>query len=134
MSENMKIGPAAVAAAIADVLLDVDRIVLGLDDRVGRTDFHAARVRAMLADVRHQEPCAPISDDHRRIGNEIDELDVPVVLRVEFTRVVETVEELRSVARQLVPFFARDLAGLTADANAGIGEESNWLRHLLKPH
>jgi hypothetical protein len=31
-----------------------------------------------------------------------------------------------AVIRHMVPFFARDFASLTADANRGIGEESDF--------
>src|SRR5438552_6778641 len=49
-------GRHAVAAPVADVLVDVDRAELRAVDRAGRTRVEAAGVRAVLADVGHEEP------------------------------------------------------------------------------
>src|SRR5207253_4496066 len=46
----------AVAAAVADVLLDDDRSELGSEQRSGRTDVETAGVRAVLADVARHQP------------------------------------------------------------------------------
>src|SRR6185295_13366291 len=46
----------AVPAAVADVLVDIDGAVLGPVDRSGGAGLDASRLRAVLADVRHQEP------------------------------------------------------------------------------
>src|SRR5581483_10553919 len=46
----------AVAAAVADVLLDDDRAELGAEERAGRADVEARGVRAVLADVGLHEP------------------------------------------------------------------------------
>ena len=48
--------PHAVPAAVADVLVDVDGAELGPVDGAGRAGVEAAGLRAVLADVRHQEP------------------------------------------------------------------------------
>src|SRR5207302_849456 len=47
----VRAGRDAVAAAVAHARLDVDGVELRPDDRVGRTDFHAARHRAVFANV-----------------------------------------------------------------------------------
>src|SRR5260370_39131345 len=44
-----------VPATVADVLLDEDGVELGADDGVGGAHLHAARVLAVLADVRHHQ-------------------------------------------------------------------------------
>src|SRR5207237_8773049 len=49
-------GGDAVAAAVANVLLDIDGVELGADDGVGRADLEAAGVGAMLANVAHHRP------------------------------------------------------------------------------
>src|SRR5437899_6450526 len=46
----------AVTAAIADVLVDVDRAELGPVDGARRAGVQAARLSAVLADVRHEQP------------------------------------------------------------------------------
>src|SRR5205823_2463879 len=46
----------AVATAIAHVGLDVDRAVLGADDRAGRTGLEAAGALAVLAHIGHHLP------------------------------------------------------------------------------
>src|SRR5207247_4998908 len=46
----------AVAAAIADILVDVDRAELGPVDRPRRARVEAARLGAVLAHIRHEEP------------------------------------------------------------------------------
>jgi hypothetical protein len=44
-----------VAAAVADVGLDVDGVELGADERAGRADVEAGGVRSVLADVGGHE-------------------------------------------------------------------------------
>src|SRR5262249_20322509 len=109
-------GRDAVAAAVADVRRDHDRVELGPDDRAGRADLEAAGLDAVLADVAHHQP-APL----RAVGAELlDELDVAPVRAVEAAGVVVGVAGERVGAavyrRQLVPLVAGDLAGLAADA------------------
>src|SRR5207302_7986905 len=113
-------GADAVAAAVADVLLNEDGVVRGADDRPGRADVHAARLVAVLADVGHHQP-RRAALRRRRLA----ELDVPPVHGVELSGVVEAVaEEVRGIAGELIPLLARDLARLAADADAGVGEEA----------
>src|SRR6185436_8887287 len=72
-------GDDAVAAAVADVGLDVDAAEFGADDRAGRTGLEAAGVLAVLADVRRKLPrhllrrVAAFADGRRML----DELHVP---------------------------------------------------------
>ena len=51
----------AVAAAVADVLLDDHRSELGADDRPGRAHVEAGRVRAVLAHVRAHQPAEAVA-------------------------------------------------------------------------
>ncbi len=46
----------AVPAAVADVLVDIDGTVLGPVDGAGGTGVEAARLGAVLADIRHEQP------------------------------------------------------------------------------
>ena len=113
-------GRDAVAAAVADVGLDDDGVVLGADDGPGGTDLQAAGVDAVLADVAHQQPAAAGAI----LRELLDELDVPPVLAVELPRVVVGVAaEGEDVRGETVPVLAGDLAGLAADADGGVGEE-----------
>src|SRR5207237_1942226 len=124
----VRTGRDAVAAAVAHARLDVDGVELGPDDRVGRADFHAARHRAVLADVAHHVP-----GDAALGGGALVELDVAPVLLVELARIVVAVAELGRVARELVPLLARHLAGLAADAERRVGEEADRSRHGGSP-
>src|SRR5205823_813730 len=120
----VRAGRDAVAAAVADVLLDEDRVELGADDGAGRANLHAARVLAVLADVGHHQPSRPVARAGRAVWNLVVELHVPPVLGVELARVVVAVgQERRLVALELVPLLASGLARLAPDADAGVGEE-----------
>src|SRR5439155_24391592 len=72
-------GDDAVAAAVADVGLDVDAAEFGAHDGAGRTRLQAAGVLAVLADVGGELPRHPL----RRVAAPaklrlaLDELDVP---------------------------------------------------------
>src|SRR5215470_3280557 len=124
----VRAGRDAVAAAVAHAGLDVDGVELGPDDRVRRAHFHAARLRAVLADVAHHVP------GHAALGGAaLVELDVTPVLLVELPRVVVAVAELGRVPGKLVPLLARDLAGLAADAERRVGEEADRSRHCGSP-
>src|SRR5258708_17235412 len=46
--------------------------------------------------------------------------------------VVAMARQLVAIGRQLIPLFARNLAGFTADAECGIGEKSH-LTHKCSP-
>src|SRR5262245_1737407 len=118
-------GRDAVATAVADVGPDVDGVELRANDRVGRADFHAARERAVLADVAHHAP-----GDATLGPGLLEEPHVPPVLVVELARVVEPVEKLGGVPGQLVPFLARHLAGLAPDAERRVGEEADGSGHV----
>src|SRR5262245_2519111 len=117
-------GGDAIAAAVAHVGLDVDRVELGPDDGVGGAHLHAARQRTMLADVAHHAP-----GDATLGRAALVELHVAPVLLVELAGVVVAVAELRGVSGELVPFLAGDLAGLAADAERRVGEEADRSRH-----
>src|SRR5205814_93063 len=106
-------GRDAVAAPIADVLLDEDGIELSSNDRIRRADLQAAGVGAVLADVRHHRPGDWLV---RTFGRLFDEADMAPVGVVELPGVVVTVPELERVVGQAIPFLAGDLAGLAPDA------------------
>src|SRR5499426_606717 len=82
----VRAGRDAVAAAVAHAGLDVDRVELGPDDGVGGTHLHAARQRAMLADVAHHVPGGATLG-----GGALVELHVAPVLLVQLAGVVEAV-------------------------------------------
>src|SRR5919106_833973 len=122
-------GPDAVAAAVAGVGLDHHRVELRPDDGAGRAHLETARPHAVLAHIAHQEPAAVGA-----IGRELlDEPHVAPVRAVEAPRVVVAVARERVDAAvgggELVPLLAGDLAGLAADADRGVGEETHRLRH-----
>ena len=80
----------AVAAAVADVLLHDDRAELGAEERAGRADVEAARVRAVLADVRLHQPAQRLRVERRAVSPSslqrlalLDERDVPPGVRAE---------------------------------------------------
>src|SRR6266513_348491 len=116
-------GRHAETTAVTDVLLDVDGVVLGPDQRPGRAGLEAGRIGAMLADVRHHQPALILP---ARIGFRLlDELDVAPGGCPQRPGVVVTVARHREpVGGQLVPLLARHLARFAADAQAGIGEEA----------
>src|SRR5207245_11555342 len=64
----------------------------------------------------------------------LDEADVPPVDAVQLAGVVVAVAaqlaDSAVLGRELIPFLARNLARLAADANRGVGEESHGLRHF----
>src|SRR6266540_1106358 len=130
LDHAVRAGRDAVAAAVADVRLDEDGVELGLDDRPGRADLHAAGVLAVLADVGHHEPGFSLARARGLVRHVVDELHVPPVLGVQAPGVVEAVAEGRLVSRKLVPGLTRDLAGLAADADARVGEEPVGLARL----
>src|SRR2546429_3718536 len=115
--------------SVADVGLDHDGVELGADDRAGRAHLQASRLDAVLAHVAHHQPTAVV-----RTLELLDETDVPPVDAVQLAGVVVAVAgELPDPAvrgRELVPFLARHLARLAADAHRGVGEESHGLRHI----
>src|SRR5882762_8303052 len=110
-------GRNAVTASIAGVRLDDDGVELGSDDRARRADFKAGGVDAVLADVAHEQPSTVLSV----LGELLDELDVAPMDAIQPAGVVVAVSTQRVQAavgaRQLVPFFAGDLAGFAADAD-----------------
>src|SRR5687768_12629291 len=81
-----------VAAAVADWLLDVDRVELGADDRAGGADLQAGRVHAVLADIGHHQP-GRLSALRVEL---LDELDVTPIIRRERPSVVIRVARDRS--------------------------------------
>src|SRR5437660_10738304 len=90
-------GRHAEPTAITDVLLDVDGVVLGPDQRPGRASLEAGRVGAMLADVGHHQPALVLP---ARIGFRLlDELDVAPGRRPQPPGVVVTVARHRNPLR-----------------------------------
>src|SRR5262249_47877452 len=124
----VRAGRDTVAAAVAHAGLDVNRVELGPDDGVGGTHLHAARLRAVLADVAHHVP-----GDAALRGGALVELHLAPVLLVELSGVVEAVAERRHVAGQAIPLLARHLTGLAADAERRIREEADGSGHGGSP-
>ena len=112
-------GRHAVAAAVADVVLHDDGAELGAEQRPGRAHVQAAGVRAVLAHVRGHQP-AEVA-----VGRGLlDERDVPPGRGAERAGVVVgRAEQVEPVVGDAVPFLARDLARLAADADRRVGEE-----------
>ena len=113
----------AEATPVADVLLDVDRAVFGANQRPGWAGLQARGVGAVLADVGHHQPALllPVAVGFRLL----DELDVAPGGGPQTAGVVVAVAGHRkAVGGQLVPLLAGHFAGLAADAEAGVGEES----------
>src|SRR5205814_8570743 len=108
-------------------LLHDDRAVLGAEQRAGRTHVETRGMRAVLADVGRHEPAQRITIlvvSARRLAL-FDECNVSPRVRAERRRVVVRLPGPdQSVFRDHVPFFARDLAGLAADADRRVGEEA----------
>src|SRR5207244_2814392 len=121
-------GRDAVAAPVADILLDEDGVELGTHDGVGGADFQAAGVGAVLADVRHHRPRDRLVG---ALGRLFDEADVAPVGMVELAGIVVAVPKLERVVGQTVPFLAGDLAGLAPDTERRVREESDGLCHGL---
>ncbi len=119
-------GGHAVAAAVADVVLDDDGAELGTDQRTGWADVEAGGVRAVLADVRRHQPAQLAV---ARVGCGcvgLDERDVAPGVPREPPRVVEGHPgEAEAVVGDAVPLLAGDLAGLAADADRGVGEKAH---------
>src|SRR5207248_4784914 len=127
--------------AVTDVLLDEDCVELGPDDGIGRADLEAGGVLAVLADVRHHQEGLAAARVGRLVDqvaggrHVLDELHMAPVLGVQLAGVVEAVEEqVGLVSLEPVPLLAGDLAGLAADADAGVGGEADALgRHSYIP-
>src|SRR5712691_1816856 len=117
------------ATAVADVGLDHHRVELRADDGAGGTHLQAPRLDAVLAHIAHHQPAAVVGALEL-----LDEADVTPVDAVEAAGVVVAVPgELAQAAvlrGELVPFLARDLTRLAADAHRGVGEEPHGLWHI----
>src|SRR6266851_726956 len=114
----------AVPAAVADVLVDVDGAVLGPVDRPGGAGLEASRLRAVLADVRHQQPL------QLAVGLRLlDEAHEAVGLVGEVGVVLVAAGPLGLLHRQLVPLLARHLAGPTTDAEGRVREHRERAGH-----
>src|SRR3954468_7828887 len=133
-------GGHAVAAAVADVRLHDHGLELGADQRARRARVEAARVRAVLADVRHEEPLVELRDAVRLgplneidvvlpLRDRLDEAHVPPSRRAQPAGAVvrAALAEHRAVARQVVPLLTCDLARLAADTDGRVREEPHPL-------
>ena len=124
-------GRHAVAAAVADVLLDDDRAELGAEERAGRADVEAGGVRAVLADVGAHQPAQRV---HLTVA--VDRSGWFCSMNATWRQVFAPSSEVLSydspvqtqaVLGDEVPLLAGDLAGLAADADRGVGEEADPL-------
>src|SRR5712672_739713 len=92
----------------------------------------------MLANIRQKNPAKRVFSVATTQEMGADDLtsflpvlfqkhDVPPGRRAEMAGIVVRISRPReAVIGHMVPFFARDFASLTADANRGIGEESHF--------
>src|SRR5581483_7242261 len=122
--------------AVADVLLHDDGAELRAEERSGRADIEAGRVRAVLAHVRLHEPAKPDAAVAVRAQRLLllDERDVPPRVRVQLAGVVVGVAcPHLAVLRDEVPLLARDLARLAADAYGRVGEEADARLLVVAP-
>ena len=148
LDHPVRAGGDAVAAAVADVLLHDDRSELGAEERSRRADVQAARVRAVLADVRRHEPAQAVGAvvplavvlgglRHAQVHRHplLDERDVPPRVGAEVAGVVvRHAQQVQVVGRgHAVPLLARHLARLAADAHRGVGEEADARRVVDVP-
>ena len=119
-------GGDAVAAAVADVVLDHDGAELGPEDRPCRADVEATGVRAVLADVRLHQPAEVVLAALDRIGRLLlHEGDVPPGVCVQLAGVVVGVSRPgEPVLGHEVPLLAGHFARLAADADGRVREEA----------
>src|SRR4029453_17700041 len=138
----VRAGRDAVPAPVADVLLHDDGSELGPEQRTGRADVQAGRVRAVLAHVgRHQPLDAGLLRRPDRRQAEVDRSDFllderhvsPRVRAERLGVVVRRSGEGDAVLGKLVPLLAGDLAGLAADAHRRVGEEAHPRRVFAVP-
>src|SRR5467141_3132036 len=116
----------AVAAAVADVLVDVDGAVLGPVDGAGGTRVETPRLRAVLADVGHEQP------GEITVGfgaGRLDEPYEPERFLCEVSVVLVRARPLGRLEPELVPLLARHLTGPTADAQGRVREHRQRARH-----
>src|SRR5439155_27328498 len=115
----------AVAAPVADVVLDVDGADLGAEDGAGGTRLQAPGVRAVLADVGEEEPSERTlclaghgaGDLGSETTAQLLELHVPPGGGAQAARVVVGMAGPdAAVLGHLVPPLAAHLAGLAAAA------------------
>src|SRR4051794_4821875 len=93
----------AIAAPVADVVLDVDGADLGAKDRARGTGLEAAGVRAVLADIGEEVPPEGIRG--------LAELHVSPCRAAEAARIVVGVSRpFEAVLGDVVPLLARHLA------------------------
>src|SRR5215210_3853441 len=138
-------GGDAVAAAVADVGLDVDVVELVADDGARRARLLARRLDAVLAHVAHKSPASqgielrPAGQRLRNVLGERYEVNIAgqaALPRVLYKRdvapggarellrvVVGVARQLVAIGRELVPLLAGDLAGLAPYTDRSIGQE-----------
>src|SRR5688572_7460265 len=116
----------AVAAAVADVLVDVDRAVLGPIDRTGGTGLEAAGLCAVLAHVGHHVP----AHAHLVVAGFFDEANQAIALVGEVGVVLVRPRPFRLLGLELIPLLARHLARPASDAERDVGEHRHGARHV----
>src|SRR5439155_6760118 len=124
-----------VHASVTDSLPLIACAVYHAEHRPRQADSQAGHERAVLAHVRCHQPAQILAQCADRGQPEVDRLpldrfallderDVPPGVRAQATGVViGHPGEVEPVVGDAVPFLAGDLAGLTTDAHAGVGEE-----------
>ena len=116
----------AVAATVADVLVDVDRAVLGPVDRAGGAGLEAAGLCAVLAHVRHHVP----AHADLVVARFLEKANQTIALVGEVGVVLVRPRPLRLFGLELIPLLARDLARPAPDAERDVGEHRDGARHV----
>src|SRR6185437_10909225 len=125
-----------VGATIADIRLNENRSKLHAYDCAGGTCFKAASYFAMLADVGRKAPCRQLlggvtaAPDLRRILHKL--YMTPRGMPDGHGVVIGISAPLKAVFSQLVPFLARHLACLAADAQRGIRQKCSCAHAVLR--
>jgi hypothetical protein len=126
----------AIAAPVANIVLHEDGADFRPHDRSGWTRFKTTRFLAMFANIRQKNPAKRVFSVATTQEMGADDLtsffpvlfqkhDVAPGRRAEVAGVVVGISRPgEAVIRHLVPFLARDLTRLAADANGRVGKKS----------
>src|SRR5206468_4273888 len=123
-----------IATAIANIVLHEDGANFRAHDRSGWTRFKTTRFLAMFANVGQEHPAEWIFVQGHRTRDLTSSRAVLLQKHygapgrcAEMSGVVVRISRPNiAVIRNLVPFFARDFASLTSNANSRIGKKSHF--------
>src|SRR5215475_11871644 len=135
----------AIAASITDIILHENGTGFSANNRACGTRFQATGFFTMLANIRKKNPAKRIFSVAERhcTGDLVTFLTVlfkkhhmaPGRCAKEAGIIVGISRPREAIIRHLVPFFARYLTSLTADAYSWIGEETDFdvFLHVIVP-